>query len=81
MVEGYLTSTLDVQTNDLLLTTLPTAVDAPYVTVGGVSFIGPDKNSYKQSAMWKITTSKSVYVYNVKGMWNHYINYCYFASN
>lgn len=81
MVEGYLTSTLDVQTADLLLTTLPTVVDAPYVTVGGVSFIGPDKNSYKQSAMWKITTGKQLYVFNVKGMWAHYVNYSYFASN
>lgn len=80
MVQGYLTSTLDEQTDDLLVTTLPVAVDAPYVTVGGVSYIGPNKNSYKQSAMWKITTGKHVYVYNVKGMWAHYINYSYYTS-
>ena len=80
MVQGYLTSTLDIQTEDILVTTLPVAVDAPYVTVGGVSFIGPDKNAYKQSAMWKINTNKSVYVFNVKAMWAHYINYSYYTS-
>ena len=81
IVQGYLTSNLDVQTADILVATLPVAVDAPYVTTGGASFIGPDKNSYKQSAMWKITTGKQLYVYNVKGMQGHYVNYSYFTSD
>ena len=51
IVQGYLTTSLDVQTADVLVTTLPAAVDAPYVTAGGVSYIGQDKAEYKQSAM------------------------------
>ena len=80
IVQGYLTTSLDAQTADVLVTTLPAAVDAPYVTAGGVSYIGQDKAEYKQSAMWKITTGKYLYLFNVKAAWGHYVSYTYYTS-